>query len=289
MNARLLLTLALILPCALSPGRDFVMARDGSGDLRTVQEAVNAAPDYCKQEATVIRIKSGIYREKVTVPPNKQRLHLIVEDAATTVITWVDYALRKGSTGHPMGTSATSTVFLYGNDFLAENLTFENRAGEGRDIAQACAVTVDAERVAFIRCRFIGNQDTIYTYGKAQKQYFRDCHIEGTTDFIFGASTCWFEGCTILCKTATLRRQARRKGLPSATCSINAASSPLRESASAGSEGRGASSPARYGWTVFLTPISGRRAGTTGTSPMPIKPSSTPNPGTPVPERKAPA
>lgn len=200
MNARLLLTLALILPCALSPGRDFVVARDGSGDFRTVQEAVNAAPDYCKQEATVIRIKSGIYREKVTVPPNKQRLHLIGEDAATTVITWDDYALRKGSTGHPMGTSATSTVFLYGNDFLAENLTFENSAGEGRDIAQACAVTVDAERVAFVRCRFIGNQDTIYTYGKAQKQYFRDCHIEGTTDFIFGASTCWFEGCTILCK-----------------------------------------------------------------------------------------
>jgi pectinesterase len=59
---------------------------------------------------------------------------------------------------------------------------------------------VDADRVAFINCRFIANQDTIYTYGKGQRQYFRNCWIEGTTDFIFGASTCWFEDCTILSK-----------------------------------------------------------------------------------------
>ena len=115
----------------------FTVASDGSGDFRTVQEAVDAAPDYCKQAATEIRIKAGIYREKVTVPPNKQRLHLIGEDALTTVIVWDDYALRTGSTGFPMGTSATSTVFIYGDDFLAENLTFENAAGEGNRWTEA--------------------------------------------------------------------------------------------------------------------------------------------------------
>ena len=179
---------------------DFVVAKDGSGDFFTVQEAINAAPDYCKQDETTIYIKDGVYEEKVTIPTNKQKLHLIGQSAENTIITWNDYAKKLGSTGYEMGTSATSTVFLYASDFLAENLTIQNTSGEGKNIAQACAITVDADRVAFINCRFLANQDTIYTYGKGQRQYFRNCWIEGTTDFIFGASTCWFEDCTILSK-----------------------------------------------------------------------------------------
>ncbi len=178
---------------------DFVVAKDGSGDFFTVQEAVNAAPDYCRHETTIY-IKDGVYEEKVTVPTNKRTLHLIGQSAEKTIIRWSDYAKKTGPTGYEMGTSATSTVFLYASDFLAENLTVENAAGEGKNIAQACAITVDGDRVAFINCRFIANQDTIYTYGKGQHQYFRNCWIEGTTDFIFGASTCWFEDCTILSK-----------------------------------------------------------------------------------------
>ena len=179
---------------------DFVVAKDGSGDFFTVQEAVNAAPDYCKQDETTIYIKDGVYEEKVTIPTNKQRLHLIGQSAEKTVITWSDFAQKIGPTGYEMGTSATSTVFLYASDFLAENMTIENAAGEGKSIGQACAITIDGDRVAFINCRFVGNQDTIYTYGKGQHQYFRNCWIEGTTDYIFGASTCWFEDCTILSK-----------------------------------------------------------------------------------------
>lgn len=179
---------------------DFVVAKDGSGDFFTVQEAVDAAPDYCKQDETTIYIKDGRYEEKVTVPTNKQKLHLIGQSAENTVITWSDYARKKGPTGYEMGTSATSTVFLYADDFLAENITFENASGEGKDIGQACAITVDADRAAFINCRFVANQDTIYTYGKGQRQYYKGCWIEGTTDFIFGASTCWFEDCTIKSK-----------------------------------------------------------------------------------------
>lgn len=179
---------------------DFVVAKDGSGDFFTVQEAVDAAPDYCKQDETTIYIKDGIYEEKVTIPANKQKLHLIGQSPCGTVIRWSDYAKKIGPTGYEMGTSATSTVFLYASDFLAENLTIENASGEGKDIGQACAITVDADRVAFVNCRFVANQDTIYTYGKGQRQYYRGCWIEGTTDFIFGASTCWFEDCTILSK-----------------------------------------------------------------------------------------
>ena len=176
---------------------DIVVAKDGSGDFFTVQEAIDASPYYSKVE-TSIHIRPGVYREKVTVPANRQKIHLTGDDARTTVISWGDYALKPDFHGIPMGTSATSTVFVYGDDFLAENLTFENSAGEGKEIAQACAVTVDADRVAFLGCRFKANQDTIYTYGKGQRQYFGNCLIEGTTDFIFGASTAWFENCTIL-------------------------------------------------------------------------------------------
>ena len=179
---------------------DFVVAKDGSGDFFTVQEAVNAAPDYCKQDETTILIREGTYNEKLTIPANKEKLHLVGENPNTTVITWNDYALKKGSTGHEMGTSATSTVFLHANDFLAENLTFENTAGASKDIGQACAITVNGDRVAFLNCRFIANQDTVYTFGPGQRQLFRGCHIEGTTDFIFGFSTAWFEDCTILSK-----------------------------------------------------------------------------------------
>jgi len=198
--AALLLSLASALSAAGFPALTYTVAPDGSGDFRTVQEAIDAAPDYSKQAATVIRIRNGIYREKITIPANKQKLHLIGESADSTIITWDDYALKKNRAGFEMGTSATSTVFLYGDDFLCENLTIENAAGSGPAIAQACAITVDADRAAFIGCRFIGNQDTIYTYGKHQRQYFLDCYIEGTTDFIFGASTCWFENCVICSK-----------------------------------------------------------------------------------------
>ena len=127
-------------------------------------------------------------------------LHLIGEDVYETVITWDDYARKAGSTGYPMGTSATSTVFMHADDFLAENITFENTAGEGKSIGQACAITVDGDRAAFINCRFIANQDTVYNFGPGQRQYFRDCYIEGTTDFIFGFATAYFDGCTIMSK-----------------------------------------------------------------------------------------
>lgn len=178
----------------------FVVALDGTGDFTSVQDAINAAPDYCKQSGTTIFIKKGVYKEKLTIPKNKQKLYFLGEDAESTIITWNDYALKHGSTGFEMGTSATSTIFLYADDCLFENLTIENSSGSGKHIAQACAITVDGDRVAFVNCKFIANQDTIYTYSGGLKQYYKNCWIEGTTDFIFGASICYFDSCTILSK-----------------------------------------------------------------------------------------
>ena len=79
-------------------------------------------------------------------------------------------------------------------DFYAENITFENSAGP---VGQAVACFVSADRVYFKNCRFLGFQDTLYTYSKQSRQYYEDCYIEGTVDFIFGWSTAVFNRCHI--------------------------------------------------------------------------------------------
>ena len=94
----------------------------------------------------------------------------------------------------PCGTSGSASCYLYGTDFTAENLTFENSAGP---VGQAVALWVAGDRMRFKNCRFLGFQDTLYTYGYGSRQLYEDCYIEGTTDFIFGASTAVFDRCEI--------------------------------------------------------------------------------------------
>ncbi len=184
--------------------RTYTVAQDGSGDFRTVQEAVNACPDYSHKVVTTIYVKAGTYREQVTIPHNKFRLHFIGEGAEKTVISW-GKAARNNWTGTPdkIGTSGSASVYIHSSYVTFEDIGFENTAGEGKEIGQAVAVFTDGDFLYFKRCRFIGNQDTLYTYGRFGKEggikrnYYLDCYIEGTTDFIFGPSICWFEHCTI--------------------------------------------------------------------------------------------
>jgi pectinesterase len=178
---------------------DFVVAKDGSGNFRTLQEAINAVPDY-RKKATTIFIKKGIYKEKVIVAESKKMVTLIGEDADCTIITYDDYAQKKNIFGEEKGTSGSAGVYVYGSDFSARNLTFTNTAGP---VGQAVAVLVKADRAAFYNCRFRGFQDTLYAYGDSNglaRQYYENCYIEGTVDFIFGWATAWFERCTICSK-----------------------------------------------------------------------------------------
>ena len=85
-------------------------------------------------------------------------------------------------------------VYIYAPDFYVENITFENTSGP---VGQAVACFVSADRAYFKNCRFLGFQDTLYTYGKGVRQYYEDCYIEGTVDFIFGWSTAVFNRCHI--------------------------------------------------------------------------------------------
>lgn len=166
----------------------YTVAQDGSGDYKTLQEAINACKVFPDGRITIY-LKPGIYREKVEVYSWTNKISLLGEDAATTIISFDDYS-GKGS----HNTFTSYTVKVMGDDFYAENITFENAAGP---VGQAVALHVEGDRCVFKNCRFLGNQDTIYTGGDSSRQYFSHCYIEGTTDFIFGAATAVFEDCTI--------------------------------------------------------------------------------------------
>lgn len=175
-----------------------VVAQDGSGDFKTVQEAINAVPDF-RNAITVIFIKNGVYKEKLNLSASKRMVKMVGESVDKTVLTYDDYAQKKNSFGEDMGTSGSSGFYIYGDGFTAENITFENTAGP---VGQAVALWVAGDKAKFINCRMLGFQDTLYTYGKGSRQYFYKCYISGTVDFIFGSATAIFEDCNIFCKTS---------------------------------------------------------------------------------------
>lgn len=175
---------------------DFTVAKDGSGDFKTVQEAINAVPDLRKNRTTIF-IKNGVYKEKLILPYTKTNLTFIGESVEKTILTHDDYAAKKNRFGEEMGTSGSSSFFVNGEGFIARNITFENSSGP---VGQAVAVRIDADKVFFENCRFLGFQDTLYPHGKNSRQYYKNCYIEGTVDFIFGWSTAVFKDCEIFCK-----------------------------------------------------------------------------------------
>ncbi|WP_443944924.1 pectinesterase family protein [Pedobacter sp. AW1-32] len=181
---------------AIDVQADFTVATDGSGNFKTVQEAINAVPDF-RKKVTTIFIKKGKYKEKLVLAASKQNVRFIGESLAETVLTYDDYAQKKNQFGEDKGTSGSSSFYIYGEGFSAENITFENSSGP---VGQAVAVWAGGDKLLFSNCRFLGFQDTLYTYGGNNRQYYKNCYIEGTVDFIFGASTAWFENCTIFCK-----------------------------------------------------------------------------------------
>ena len=171
-----------------------VVARDGTGEFRTVDEAIEvcrAFMDYHK----VIFVKNGTYKEKLVIPSWVQNIEICGEDAEKTIITYDDHAnIKTADRPKGMGTFRTYTLKIEGNDITLKNITIENNSAR---LGQAVALHTEGDRLVFVGCRFIGHQDTVYTGVAGTRLYFKDCYICGTTDFIFGPSTAWFEGCTI--------------------------------------------------------------------------------------------
>ncbi|KAF2515587.1 pectate lyase [Flavobacterium foetidum] len=167
------------------------VAQDGSGDFTKIQDAIYACPAFPYEKVTIF-VKNGTYNEKVRIPEWNTNVILKGESKENTIITFDDnfskIALGRNSTFY------TYTVLVEGDDCAVLNLTIKNASG---DRGQAIALSVVANRVKVSNCNLLGNQDTLYLSGKDAKQYFKDCYIEGTTDFIFGSATAVFEDCII--------------------------------------------------------------------------------------------
>ena len=183
---------------------DIVVDRTGHGDYMTVQEAIDAVPNYSHEKITTILIKAGTYKEAIDIPHTKFRMKITGQGADKTILTYDRYAEQIWpDNDFKVGTSGSASIYIHSSYVTFEDITFENTAGEGKEIGQAVAVFTDGDFLFFRRCRFIGNQDTLYTYGRFGKEggikrnYFLDCYIEGTTDFIFGPSIAYFENCHI--------------------------------------------------------------------------------------------
>jgi len=199
----------------------FTVAMDGTGDYRYIQDAIDAMRVYPLKRITLY-IKNGVYNEKIVLPVDNTDVTFIGESVDKTIINFDDYSGRG-----KLNTFTSYTAKISGNRFVAENITFMNSAGP---VGQALALYVDADKAVFKNCKFIGNQDTIFCTGENARQYFVDCYIEGTTDFIFGPATAVFQNCTIRAKsnsyiTAANTPQGKKFGFVFLDCKILADSS----------------------------------------------------------------
>lgn len=183
------------------------VSRDGTCEFRNIADAIEvcrAFMDYHK----VIYVKNGTYKEKIEIPTWLTNIEICGENPEKTILTWDDHANIKISDsangalshmmGKKMGTFRTYTLKVCGENITVKNITIENNSAR---LGQAVSLHVEGDKCCFINCRLLGHQDTVYTGRAGVRQYFHNCYIEGTTDFIFGPSTAWFEGCVIRNKT----------------------------------------------------------------------------------------
>jgi pectinesterase len=198
------------------------VAADGTGDYTSIQGAVDACKSF-PDKRIIIHLRKGIYHEKVVIPACNTKISIIGESPENTIISFGDF-FEKINRGRN-STFYTYTLLVGADDFYAENLTIENSAGP---VGQAVALHVNGDRCVFRNCRILGNQDTLYTGGLNNRQYFDGCYIEGTTDFIFGSATVLFNMCLIFSKsnsyiTAASTPQGKRFGYVFLNCRLAAA------------------------------------------------------------------
>lgn len=170
------------------------VSADGTGDYKTVQAALDAVPPGNKRHVTIF-VKAGIYKEKLHLDSSKNFVSIIGEDKFGTILTFDDHTGKISPKGDTISTRTSWSFLIKADDFSAYNISFQNDAGFSA--GQAVAVESDGDRAVFINCRFLGNQDVLFTNNRFSRQYYENCYIEGTTDFIFGASAVWFQQCHI--------------------------------------------------------------------------------------------
>ncbi|XP_022957920.1 pectinesterase-like [Cucurbita moschata] len=172
---------------AAVPKADLVVALDGSGNYKTVQAAVDAAAKRKGSGRFVIHVKKGVYKENVVIGNKVKNLMLVGDGLKYTIITG-SRSVRGGST-----TFNSATVAVTGEGFIARGITFRNTAGPQNH--QAVALRSGSDLSVFYRCGFEGYQDTLYVH--SQRQFYKECYIYGTVDFIFGNAAVVLQNCMI--------------------------------------------------------------------------------------------
>lgn len=170
------------------------VAKDGSGRFKTVQAAFDAIPRNNRKPVTVF-VKNGLYKEKLYLDTTKRFVTLVGEDKFNTVLSYDDHSGMTSPKGERINTNSSQSFLEAADDFTARNISFQNDAGFSA--GQAVAIQITGDKAAFFNCRFLGFQDVLFPSKSGTRQYFEQCYIEGTTDFIFGPSTAWFEKCHI--------------------------------------------------------------------------------------------
>lgn len=189
----LLISMANLLFAGNDPYIKITVAKDGSGDFTSIQKAINSIRDLGAEEALIL-IKSGTYHEKVMIPSSKHKITLEGENKDNTIITNNDFSGKPDSFNEKMTTFNSYTLLVMGDDIKISNITIQNTScNEG----QAVSLHVEGDRFIIKNSIISGCQDTVYAATNHSRQYFENCLIEGTTDFIFGQATVVFKNCTI--------------------------------------------------------------------------------------------
>ena len=214
---------ALLLRAEPAP---IVVAPDGSGQFKTIQAAIDSIPDN-NAEWRLIVVKPGTYQERLVINPRKTFLILRGEDKEVrrTLLTFNRYTgmVDPEAPGQKLGPNGSETVVVQADNFIAENITFENSSGA---VAPAVAVRAMGDKQVFRNCRFLGWQDTLWVDGT--RAYFTDCYVEGRIDFIFGSGTAVFEKCHLHsvdggCVTASGAEPEKPFGLVFLKCKVTCA------------------------------------------------------------------
>lgn len=169
------------------------VAQDGSGDFTSIQKAINSIRDFGPAEA-LVKIKAGTYHEKIVIPSSKHKITFQGANKENTIITNDDYSGKTDALGEKMTTFNSYTFLVMSDDIKISDITIQNSScNQG----QAVALHVEGDRFMMKNSNILGCQDTVYTGGNHSRQYYENCFIEGTTDFIFGSATVVFRNCII--------------------------------------------------------------------------------------------
>ncbi|KAI9082188.1 hypothetical protein K1719_035928 [Acacia pycnantha] len=172
----------------VAPAADVVVAKDGSGNYKTITEGVEAASKMSGGggRRVVVHVKGGLYEENVVIKRRMKNVMIVGDGIGVTVVSG-------SKTAQETTTFRSATFAVSGDNFMARDISFENTAGPGSH--QAVAFRSGADHSVFYRCSFKGYQDTLYVY--AQRQFYRECDVYGTVDFIFGDAVAIFQNCNI--------------------------------------------------------------------------------------------